>query len=154
METKYLNDFLDTADILQIGSRNMQNFLLTECAKTNKPIMLKRHYGASLRDWLGLQNIFCMKEIKVILCERVSCHTLTEKLLDFWWSASCAYCSRIYPSSNSCDPSHATFGEVGRANEFGICCFWSRCYNAWGTSRSRKLSSWSFATINFNSLKV
>ena len=43
-----------TADILQIGSRNMQNFpLLTECAKSGKPIMLKRHYGASLRDWLG-----------------------------------------------------------------------------------------------------
>ena len=27
--------------------------LLTACAKTGKPIMLKRHYGASLRDWLG-----------------------------------------------------------------------------------------------------
>ena len=32
----------------------MQNYpLLTECAKTMKPIMIKRHYGASLRDWLG-----------------------------------------------------------------------------------------------------
>ena len=32
----------------------MQNFpLLTACAKTKKPIMLKRHYGSSLRDWLG-----------------------------------------------------------------------------------------------------
>ena len=32
----------------------MQNYpLLTECAKTKMPIMLKRHYGSSLRDWLG-----------------------------------------------------------------------------------------------------
>ena len=72
METKYLKDFLETADILQIGSRNMQNFpLLTECAKTNKPIMLKRHYGASLRDWLGAaEYILYEGNKKVILCER------------------------------------------------------------------------------------
>ena len=64
----------------------MQNFpLLTECAKTNKPIMLKRHYGASLRDWLGAaEYILYEGNKKVILCERVyQCHTLTEKLLDF-----------------------------------------------------------------------
>ena len=54
MEEKFLPLILDVADILQIGSRNMQNFpLLTACAKTQKPIMLKRHYGSSLRDLLG-----------------------------------------------------------------------------------------------------
>ena len=54
MEEKFLDPVCDVADILQIGSRNMQNFpFLTACAKTGKPIMLKRHYGSSLRDWLG-----------------------------------------------------------------------------------------------------
>ena len=54
MEERYLDLICETADILQIGSRNMQNFpFLTACAKTQKPILLKRHYGASLRDWLG-----------------------------------------------------------------------------------------------------
>ena len=54
MEEKYLDMICDVADILQIGSRNMQNYpLITEAAKTQKPLMIKRHYGASLRDWLG-----------------------------------------------------------------------------------------------------
>ena len=54
MEEKYISLVSEVADILQIGSRNMQNYpFLTACAKTNKPIMLKRHYGSSLRDWLG-----------------------------------------------------------------------------------------------------
>ena len=52
-----------------IGSRNMQNYpLITACAKTKKPIMLKRHYGASLRDWLGAaEYILCEGNKKVIL---------------------------------------------------------------------------------------
>ena len=45
-----------TADILQIGSRNMQNLkLLKEIAKLNKPIIL-RHFGASIRDLLGART--------------------------------------------------------------------------------------------------
>ena len=53
-EIKYLDRLCQTADILQIGSRNMQNLeLLVEVAKTKKPIILKRHFGASLRDWFG-----------------------------------------------------------------------------------------------------
>ncbi len=52
MEEKFIPQVSDVADILQIGSRNMQNYpFLIACARTNKPIMLKRHYGASLRDW-------------------------------------------------------------------------------------------------------
>ena len=54
MEEKFIDLVSDVADIIQIGSRNMQNYpFLTSVAKTGKPIMLKRHYGASLRDWLG-----------------------------------------------------------------------------------------------------
>ena len=54
MDQRIVDDVAEVTDIIQIGSRNMQNYpLLTECAKTGKPLMLKRHYGASLRDWLG-----------------------------------------------------------------------------------------------------
>ena len=72
MEEKYISLVSEVADILQIGSRNMQNYpFLTACAKTNKPIMLKRHYGSSLRDWLGAAE-YILKEgnKKLILCER------------------------------------------------------------------------------------
>ncbi len=71
-EIKYLDRINQTADILQIGSRNMQNLeLLKEIAKTKKPIILKRHFGASLRDMLGAsEHILVEGNEKLILCER------------------------------------------------------------------------------------
>ena len=71
-EIQYLDRICSTADILQIGSRNMQNLeLLREIAKTNKPIILKRHFGASLRDFLGAaEHILIEGNEKLILCER------------------------------------------------------------------------------------
>ena len=69
-EEKHVDIFFNNVDIIQIGSRNMQNFpLLTTCAKTKKPIMLKRHFGCSLRDWLGAaEHILLEGNKKVILC--------------------------------------------------------------------------------------
>lgn len=71
-EIKHLDRICSTADILQIGSRNMANLeLLKECAKTNKTIILKRHYGASLRDMFGAaEHILIEGNSKLILCER------------------------------------------------------------------------------------
>ena len=72
MDQRLVEDIAKVTDIIQIGSRNMQNYpLLTECAKTGKPLMLKRHYGASLRDWLGAAEYLLVEgNEKVILCER------------------------------------------------------------------------------------
>jgi 3-deoxy-7-phosphoheptulonate synthase len=60
------------ADVLQIGARNMQNFpLLEEVGKKRKPVLLKRHFGCSLRDWLGAaEYILYNGNPDVILCER------------------------------------------------------------------------------------
>ena len=71
-EIRYLERINKTADILQIGSRNMQNFeLLREIAKCNKPIILKRHFGSSLRDFLGAaEHLIVFGNKKIILCER------------------------------------------------------------------------------------
>ena len=60
------------ADMLQIGARNMQNFaLVTEVARTGKPVLLKRHFGCSIRDLLGTAE-YILKEgnPNVVLCER------------------------------------------------------------------------------------
>lgn len=67
------------ADMLQIGARNMQNFpLVSEVALTGKPILLKRHFGCSLRDLLGAAE-YCLNlgNPNVVLCERgiVAPHT-------------------------------------------------------------------------------
>ena len=71
-EIQYINRIAETADILQIGSRNMQNLeLLKEVATIQKPIILKRHFGASLRDFLGAaEHILIEGNKKLILCER------------------------------------------------------------------------------------
>jgi 3-deoxy-7-phosphoheptulonate synthase len=60
------------ADVLQVGARNMQNFpLLSEVGKSGKAVLLKRHFGASLRDWLGAaEYILHAGNDRVILCER------------------------------------------------------------------------------------
>ncbi len=71
-EIQFLDRVCETADILQIGSRNMQNLeLLREVSKTKFPIILKRHFGSSLRDFLGAaEHILIEGNSKLILCER------------------------------------------------------------------------------------
>jgi len=61
-----------TADILQIGTRNSQNFqLLIECARTKKPILLKRGMSERIEEWLlGAEYILAEGNPNVMLCER------------------------------------------------------------------------------------
>jgi 3-deoxy-7-phosphoheptulonate synthase len=60
------------ADILQIGARNMQNFiLLEECGRSGKPVMLKRGLSATIQEWLlSSEYILATGNRQVILCER------------------------------------------------------------------------------------
>ncbi|HVC33140.1 MAG TPA: 3-deoxy-7-phosphoheptulonate synthase [Chloroflexota bacterium] len=60
------------ADILQIGSRNMSAFrLLQHVAATGKPIMLKRGYQATIREWLlSAEYVLAQGNDRVLLCER------------------------------------------------------------------------------------
>ncbi len=60
------------ADILQIGTRNMQNFaLLKEVGRAPKPVMLKRGMYSTLEEWLNCaEYILGEGNPHVILCER------------------------------------------------------------------------------------
>jgi 3-deoxy-7-phosphoheptulonate synthase len=60
------------ADVLQIGTRNMQNFsLLREVGKTNRPVLLKRGMYSTLEEWLNCaEYILSEGNSEVILCER------------------------------------------------------------------------------------
>ena len=64
--------FLDYADILQVGARNMQNFdLLKELAKVRKPVLLKRGPSATIEEWLlSAEYIMAGGNHDVMLCER------------------------------------------------------------------------------------
>ena len=59
-------------DILQIGARNMQNYMfLKDLGKASKPIMLKRGIAATIEEWLmSAEYILAGGNEKVILCER------------------------------------------------------------------------------------
>lgn len=59
-------------DVFQVGARNMQNYnLLGAIGKTGKPVILKRHPGASLRDFLGAAEWLLFNGCKyLMLCER------------------------------------------------------------------------------------
>ncbi len=60
------------ADVLQIGTRNAQNFfLLEEVARTHKPILLKRGMSSSIQEWLlAAEYILAKGNRSVIMCER------------------------------------------------------------------------------------
>ncbi|WP_027363393.1 3-deoxy-7-phosphoheptulonate synthase [Desulfotruncus alcoholivorax] len=60
------------ADVLQIGTRNMQNFfLLRQVARTGKPVLLKRGSSSTIEEWLlAAEYILAEGNRNVILCER------------------------------------------------------------------------------------
>ena len=72
MDARELDKISEVADIIQIGSRNMQNFtLLTEVGKQDKPVMLKRGLCASISEWIGAAEYIAIGgNSKIIMCER------------------------------------------------------------------------------------
>lgn len=72
MDARDLDKIVDVADMLQIGSRNMQNYtLLSEVGKTRIPILLKRGLAATLEEWLlAAEYILAEGNENVVLCER------------------------------------------------------------------------------------
>ena len=113
MDVRLVDVVAKWVDMLQIGARNMQNFpLLEEVAKTKKPILLKRHPGASLRDWLGAaEYLYYHGNPNVVLCERgvVAPHT-HEPTSRFLVDLEVVPAVREYSHLPILvDPSHATF---------------------------------------------
>ncbi|HEX9135046.1 MAG TPA: 3-deoxy-7-phosphoheptulonate synthase [Ktedonobacteraceae bacterium] len=88
MEPDMVDIVAEYADILQIGSRNMQNFPLLYAAGRNslhRPVMLKRGISATIEEWLlAAEYIVAAGNPNVILCERGirSFDTQTRNLLD------------------------------------------------------------------------
>ena len=60
------------ADILQLGTRNMQNYaLLQEAGRSGKPVLLKRGMSSTIEEWLlAAEYILSQGNRNVILCER------------------------------------------------------------------------------------
>lgn len=72
MDPRLVETVAEYADMLQIGSRNMQNYpLLVEAGKSGKPVLLKRGMAASLCEWLGAAEYIAKEgNLEIVLCER------------------------------------------------------------------------------------
>ena len=72
LSTDHLDALASEADILRVGSRNMDNYeLLKAVGKTNKPVILKRNMSATIEEFLlAAEYILSVGNEKVILCER------------------------------------------------------------------------------------
>jgi 3-deoxy-7-phosphoheptulonate synthase len=72
MDTRQVETVAKYADMLQIGSRNMQNFpLLKEVGRTSKPILLKRGMMATIEEYLNAaEYLLSQGNTQVVLCER------------------------------------------------------------------------------------
>ncbi|WBL35300.1 3-deoxy-7-phosphoheptulonate synthase [Tepidiforma flava] len=72
MSVRDIDAVCEYADIIQIGARNMQNFiLLDEVGRVKKPVMLKRGLSGQIEEWLlAAEYIMAQGNPNVILCER------------------------------------------------------------------------------------
>jgi len=97
------------SDILQVGTRNMQNYsLLTAVGKAGRPVMLKRGYGATIEEWLmAAEYIVSSGNPYVILCERGirTFETYTRNTLDL---TAVPLLHHLTHLPVVVDPSHAT----------------------------------------------
>jgi 3-deoxy-7-phosphoheptulonate synthase len=97
------------ADILQIGTRNMQNFNLLEAAsKSGKPVMLKRGFSATIQEWLlAAEYILALGNKQLMLCERGirTFETYTRNTMDI---STIPIIEKVSHLPIIADPSHGT----------------------------------------------
>ncbi len=96
------------ADILQIGTRNMENFsLLAAAARSGRPVLLKRGMAATIADLLrSAQVILDHGNPHVILCER-GIRTFDTALRNTFDAGAIALLKQITHLPVIADPSHA-----------------------------------------------
>lgn len=104
-----LDEVIAHADIIQIGTRNMQNFsLLKAVGQGGKPVLLKRGRAATIEEWLlAGEHVLAGGATAVIFCERgiQSFDPQTRNLLDL---GAVALLKHVYKQPVIVDPSHAT----------------------------------------------
>jgi 3-deoxy-7-phosphoheptulonate synthase len=96
------------ADILQIGTRNMENYSLLEAAaRSGRPVLLKRGMVATIADWLRSAGLILDNgNPNVILCER-GIRTFETAMRNTFDVAAIALLKQISHLPVIADPSHA-----------------------------------------------
>ena len=109
MDTRQVDLVASYADMIQIGSRNMQNYpLLKEAGMCRKPVLLKRGMMATIEEYLlAAEYILNQGNEQVILCERGirTFETTTRNTLDL---SAVPMLKRLTHLPVIVDPSHGT----------------------------------------------
>jgi 3-deoxy-7-phosphoheptulonate synthase len=97
------------ADMLQVGTRNMQNFaLLQAVGSAAKPVLLKRGMSATIEEWLMAAEYIAQRgNLDIVLCERGirTFETATRNTLDL---SAIPLVKRLSHLPVIADPSHGT----------------------------------------------
>lgn len=106
-DPRQIEKFEDIVDIYQVGSRNMYNYdLLKELNQYDKPVLFKRGFSATVKEWLSAcEYMKDLGEEKIMLCERGirTFETSTRNTLDI---NSVVYLKQNYNFKVIVDPSH------------------------------------------------
>lgn len=112
-DPRQISDMYEVIDCFQVGARNMYNYdLLKELGKTDKPVLLKRAFSATIEEWIyASEYIRKSGNENIILCERGirTFETKTRNTLDL---NAVAYVKKYSDLPVMSDPSHGT----GRAD--------------------------------------
>ena len=104
-----VSDVAEHVDVLQVGSRNMHNFvLLRAVGRADRPVLLKRGFGATIEEWLmAAEYVLSSGNSDVILCERGirTFETATRNTLDL---SAVPVLRRHTHLPIAVDPSHGT----------------------------------------------
>ncbi|MBL7687471.1 MAG: 3-deoxy-7-phosphoheptulonate synthase [Bdellovibrionaceae bacterium] len=108
-DPRQIEMMLATVDMFQVGSRNMYNYeLLKELGRTDKPVLLKRAFAATVDEWVNAADYVVRGgNDRVVLCERGirTFETTTRNTLDLnavaWLKAHTSFPVVV-------DPSHGT----------------------------------------------
>jgi 3-deoxy-7-phosphoheptulonate synthase len=79
IDPRLVEQVAEYADMLQVGSRSVQNFpLLVEVGRSTRPVLLKRGWNSTLEEWLCAAEYIAREGNRnIVLCERgirTSCH--------------------------------------------------------------------------------
>ncbi|PCH84544.1 MAG: 3-deoxy-7-phosphoheptulonate synthase [Flavobacteriales bacterium] len=121
-DSTHIDEIIEYADIIQIGAKSMYDHgILKRCGKTNKPVLLKRGFGTTLKEFVQMAEfILSGGNDNVILCERGlrTFETATRFTLDL---CGVSYLKEYTNLPIILDPSHAMGYAYGVADLARAC---------------------------------
>jgi len=106
-DVRQIGPLMEITDIFQVGTRNMYNYdLLKELAHIDRPVLLKRNFSATIKEWL-LAAKYLTPNNQVILCER-GIRTFETAYRNTFDINAVSYLKQNNDYPVFVDPSHAT----------------------------------------------